>query len=226
MKLLLLSFFSLLALGSFSQTWTDSLKTARNLYQSGDYSKALKYYESLDHSKPANIDLSNEIGQTAYKSGNIDLAKEKFEAGLNNKKNKFDKAKSYHNLGNTKMGEKDYQGAVNYYKEALRNNPDDEDTRYNLSEAIRKLQKNDQDKQNNQDNQSKNKQNDDKNKSNNDQSQNKNKPSNNQNKQQNPADKPNNSVERLLDQLNKKDAANNRKYDKNKGGMISNTKDW
>jgi Ca-activated chloride channel family protein len=226
MKFLLLSFFSLLFFVSNAQTWTDSLLKARQLYKSGDYENALKYYNNLDKSKPENIDLSNEIGQAAYKSGDLESAQEKFENGLNNKKSKEDKAKSYHNLGNSKMSKKEYQAAVNFYKEALRNNPNDEETRYNLSEAIRKLQKNDQNNNNNQDNQSNNNQNDDKNKSNKDQSQNQNNPPNTQNSQQNPAEKPNNSVERLLDQLNKKDAANNRKYDKNKGGMISNTKDW
>jgi tetratricopeptide (TPR) repeat protein len=222
-------FFGLLVFISNGQTWSDSLKIARQLYKSGDYENALNYYNSLDKSKPANIDLSSEIGQAAYKSGDVESAKQKFEEGLNNKNSKADKAKSYHNLGNSMMSKKDYKAAVDYYKEALRNNPSDEETRYNLSEAIRNLQQNDKNNKNNQDNQdnqSNNNQNEDKNKNNNDQSQNQNNPSNNQKDQQNPADKPNNSVERLLDQLNKKDAANNRKYDKNKGGMMSNTKDW
>ncbi len=225
MKFLLLSFFSLVFFISNAQTWTDSLLKARQLYKSGDYETALKFYNNLEKSKPANIDLSSELGQTLYKSGDVESAQKKFENGLNNKESKVDKAKSYHNLGNSMMSKKDFQAAVNYYKEALRNNPSDEETRYNLSEAIRKLQKNNQNN-NNQDNQSNNNQKDDKNKSNKDQSQNQNNPPNKQNNQQNPAEKPNNSVERLLDQLNKKDAANNRKYDKNKGGMISNTKDW
>jgi tetratricopeptide (TPR) repeat protein len=219
-----------MTLGSFSQTWLDSLNFARKLYKSGDYTNALKYYDSIDKSKPANVYLDNEIGQTAYKLGNNELAKEKFEAGLNNKSNKIDKAKSYHNLGNTMMGLKDYQGAVNSYKEALRNNPNDSETRYNLSEAIRKLQKNNPNNPNNpnnQDNQSDNNQkNDDKKNNNKDKSKDQNNQSKNQKNQQNPAEKPNNSVERLLDQLNKKDAANNRKFEKKRDGMMSNTKDW
>ena len=222
-----------MTLGSFSQTWLDSLNFARKLYKSGDYTNALKYYDSIDKSKPANVYLDNEIGQTAYKLGNNELAKEKFEAGLNNKSNKIDKAKSYHNLGNTMMGLKDYQGAVNSYKEALRNNPNDSETRYNLSEAIRKLQKNNPNNpnnpnnQDNQDNQSDNNQkNDDKKNNTKDKSKDQNNQSKNQKNQQNPAEKPNNSVERLLDQLNKKDAANNRKFEKKRDGMMSNTKDW
>jgi predicted Zn-dependent protease len=57
-----------------------------------------------------------------------------------------------HNLGNTRMKKKDYSGAIEAYKDALRNNPNDQETQYNLSEAIRQ-KKQQEDKKNNQQNQ-------------------------------------------------------------------------
>ena len=48
---------------------------------------------------------------------------------------KPDKHKAFHNLGNTFMNEKKYQEAVESYKSALRNNPKDDETRYNLALA-------------------------------------------------------------------------------------------
>ncbi len=48
---------------------------------------------------------------------------------------KPDKHKAFHNLGNTYMNEKKYQEAVESYKSALRNNPKDDETRYNLALA-------------------------------------------------------------------------------------------
>jgi len=48
---------------------------------------------------------------------------------------KTNKHKSFHNLGNTYMNEKKYQEAVESYKNALRNNPKDDETRYNLALA-------------------------------------------------------------------------------------------
>ncbi len=48
---------------------------------------------------------------------------------------KADKHKAFHNLGNTFMNEKKYQEAVEAYKNALRNNPKDDETRYNLALA-------------------------------------------------------------------------------------------
>jgi len=53
---------------------------------------------------------------------------------------KADKHKSFHNLGNTYMNEKKYQEAVESYKNALRNNPTDEETRYNLALAKEMLE--------------------------------------------------------------------------------------
>ncbi|MCH2489775.1 MAG: tetratricopeptide repeat protein [Flavobacteriales bacterium] len=69
------------------------------------------------------------------------------------------KHKAFHNLGNTFMNEKKYQEAVEAYKNALRNDPTDDETRYNLALAKKLLeeeQKNgggdDGDKEQNKDN--------------------------------------------------------------------------
>lgn len=53
---------------------------------------------------------------------------------------KADKHKAFHNLGNTYMNEKKYQEAVEAYKNALRNNTKDEETRYNLALAKEMLE--------------------------------------------------------------------------------------
>src|SRR5690606_11862131 len=51
-----------------------------------------------------------------------------------------EKHKIYHNLGNVFMNEKQYRAAVEAYKNALRNNPKDEETRYNLALAKKMLE--------------------------------------------------------------------------------------
>jgi len=62
---------------------------------------------------------------------------------------KPDKHKAYHNMGNVFMKRKEYEKAVEAYKEALRNNPNDEETRYNLALAKEMLKKEqDEQKQN------------------------------------------------------------------------------
>lgn len=64
---------------------------------------------------------------------------------------KKSKHKAYHNMGNVFMKRKEYSKAVEGYKEALRNDPTDEETRYNLALAKEMLKK-EQDEQKNDEN--------------------------------------------------------------------------
>ncbi|WP_363299153.1 tetratricopeptide repeat protein [Altibacter sp.] len=54
--------------------------------------------------------------------------------------NKPEKHKAFHNLGNTFMNAKQYKEAVEAYKNALRNNPTDDETRYNFALAKKMLE--------------------------------------------------------------------------------------
>lgn len=231
-----------------AQEWRDSLNVARDAYKKQDYGKALKYYESAQKKAPSNVDLSDEMAQSAYKAREFEKAEKIYQQSSASKKTKNDKARSYHNMGNARMKKKDYQGAVDSYKEALRNNPNDEQTRYNLSEAIRRL-KDDQKKNNNEnkDKDKQNPQNDKDNQGNSKDNQNKgNKPNdkkgnndkqqknsgkdgqNDQNDQGKSSTLPNKSVERMLDKLMKAEAETKRKMGGSKQEESSTTsgKDW
>ena len=142
MKQFLVLLLVSISTASFAQvddSWRDSLVVARKAYEKKDYVKALKYYESAQRKAPDNIDLSDEMGQTAYRMREFERAEKIYQQGSNSKKSKQERADAMHNLGNAQMKQKNYQGAVDSYKEALRNNPKDNQTRYNLSEAIRKI---------------------------------------------------------------------------------------
>lgn len=56
-------------------------------------------------------------------------------------KTKTEKHKAFHNLGNALYQQKNFKGAVEAYKNALRNNPTDEETRYNLQLAKKEEEK-------------------------------------------------------------------------------------
>jgi Ca-activated chloride channel family protein len=231
-------FFLFIALGSYSQEWRDSLKVARDAYKKQEFPKALKYYQSAQKNAPTNIDLSDEMGQSAYKAREFEKAEKIYQQSAASKKDATSKAKSYHNMGNSRMQSKDYNGAIDAYKEALRNNPKDEQTRYNLSEAIRRLKdeqkKNPNQKENDQKNQNQNK-NNNQNKSGSQEKQNKQPPSPSQSKRNqdksgngNQSKLPNKTVERMLDNLMKAEAATKRKINGNGTGGSTTTsgKDW
>ncbi len=78
---------------------------------------------------------------TAYYNKDMNVtAMNRFKQAAAVADTKANKHKAFHNLGNTYMNEKKYQEAVDSYKNALRNNPTDEETRYNLALAKEMLE--------------------------------------------------------------------------------------
>ena len=152
MKSIIVVLFTVFAFQGFAQQWVDSLKVARTAYKNKEYDKANRYYRSAQNLAPKDVDLSEEIAQSTYRSRDFDNAEKVYQQAASEKKDKLEKAKMQHNLGNTRMKKKDYSGAIEAYKDALRNNPNDQETQYNLSEAIRQ-KKQQEDKKNNQQNQ-------------------------------------------------------------------------
>lgn len=100
--------------------------------------------------------------------------------------NKIRRAKSFHNMGVIMQNHQEFAKAIECYKMALRNNPRDNETRYNLALCQHQLKN-----QKNQQNQNKNKSGNDKNnkdkqnKKNKDQNKDQDKQKNNQNKDKN-----------------------------------------
>ena len=85
---------------------------------------------------------SYNLGTTIYKQNQPLESKYQFEKAIKQAKTKSEKHEAFHNLGNTMMKEKDYSNAVEAYKNALRNNPSDEETRYNYALAKKMLKDN------------------------------------------------------------------------------------
>ncbi len=131
-----------------SQEWRDSLDAARKAYKEEKYLDALRYYKSAQKNAPENIEFSDEIGQTAYKARQFDIAEKIYRQNASNKLSKQEKANNWHNAGNALMKKQNYSDAVEAYKESLRLNPADEETRYNLSEAIRQIKQAEKKQQN------------------------------------------------------------------------------
>lgn len=252
MRIVFFIAFIIFAQFAFGQTWRDSLNYARSAYKKGEYKEALRYYESAQKNAPKEVDLSDEMAQSAYKAREFERAEKIYQQSAASKKNQAEKSKAYHNLGNSRMKKKDYQGAIESYKEALKNDPKNDKTRYNLSEAIRRLKeeeqkqdknKNKQDKnqqnqdQQNQDKQNQNQQNSNPDKQNQGEKQNQGKnqeknQQNNKNSQGKNSEKsnglPNKAVNRLLDELTKAEALTKRKIGGNEKGSTNTKsgKDW
>ena len=222
MKYTALFFLIFLSNQFFAQSWKDSLIDARKLYQNKEYVKAYDKYNRILKIVPKNIDISEEVAQAAYKAEKFDLAEENYIKKVNQKGIK-PKSSTYHNLGNAQMKQKNYQGAIDSYKKALKINPNDEETRYNLSEAIRKLkQQQNNNKEEDNKNQDKNQQNQ-QNRQN--QKEEDEKKDDNSNQQSSIS---NNTVDKILDNLSKQEAKTKQKNQEKKKskGSSSSGRDW
>ncbi len=200
---------------SFSQSWRQTLENARNQYAIKNYPAAYKTYQQVAKQLPSNINLNAEIGQAAYKAGDYTKAAQYFSKQKNAVKTK--KARLNHNLGNAYLQQKNYQKAIEAYKNSLRTNPSDEKTRYNLALAMQK--------QNNQQKNNKNKQAPKKDPPKNNQP----KEDNQEKKQPEEADKQlkQNATDRMLDDLMKRELDTKQKHrGKPNKKTNENGKDW
>ena len=149
MKIALTISLALLSFLGMSQDWRDTLGIARDAYKNREYVKALDNYKQAQKGAPDDVDLSDEMAQSAYKAREFEQAEKIYQQNGNSKKTKAEKADNWYNLGNARMKKRDYSGAAEAYKESLRLNPKDEQARYNLSEAIRNIKdQSNKDKQN------------------------------------------------------------------------------
>lgn len=121
------------------------VREGNKLYSQNQFTDAsVAYKKALGNN--SNYDkASYNLGNAMYQNKNFKEAVPQFELSAKTAEDKFTKAEAYHNLGNTMMETKNYQGAVDAYKNSLRNNPNDDETRYNLAVAQKMLDKENQD---------------------------------------------------------------------------------
>ncbi len=228
-KFLLLFAFSVLSVFLYSQDERKYVKEGNKLYEQKKYSSADSMYrKALSKSTDTSYRAQFNLGDALYKQNKFTEAAEKFEMLANKKTDKLTQSKAYHNLGNCHLKERKWEKSIEAYKNALKNNPIDEDSRYNLSYAQKMLvqqQKNDKDKDKNEDD----KKDQDKKEKDNDKQEKENKDKEKPDKQ--PEQKQEISKEdaqRLLDALqqNEKDIQEKLKKQKNKGVKVEVDKDW
>lgn len=108
----------------------------------------VNYRKALETNPKSTVSMYN-LGNTLFQQKKSKDAMEQYVAATKIEKDKDKLAHIYHNMGVILQSEKDYAKAVEAYKMALRNNPKDDETRYNLALAQKMLkdqQQNQQDK--------------------------------------------------------------------------------
>jgi tetratricopeptide (TPR) repeat protein len=126
----------------FSQNNDENLYEGNESYQTKKYTFAEKEYRTSAGLNKKNATASYNLGNSIYEQKQYGEAQQKFIKAAKIAKTKEEKHKAFHNLGNTFLLDKNYAAAEEAYKNALRNNPYDEETRYNYALAKQKNQEN------------------------------------------------------------------------------------
>ena len=127
----------------FSQEKDKNLFNGNQSFTDKKYSDAEQEYRVTQSKKsPKKAVAGYNLGNSIYRQNQQGESQIKYIQALETAKTKTEKHRIYHNLGNTFMLEKNYEAAAEAYKNALRNNPFDEETRYNYALAKKKKKEN------------------------------------------------------------------------------------
>ena len=146
----------------------DYIRKGNRLFNDSVFVDAeVNYRKALEVNPKSTVSMYN-LGNTLSQQQKFQDAMEQYVAAGKIEKDKMKLAHIYHNMGVLFQAGKDYAKAVEAYKMSLRNNPADDETRYNLALAQKMLkdqqQNQDQNQDQNKDQQQKQDQQQDKNK--------------------------------------------------------------
>ena len=155
MKLRLLTVgFLLVPLVALSQKEVrQQLNTGNKEYKQEKFTEAEISYRKALEANARSTDAAYNLGNALYKQGKFQEAAEQYLAVVNGEKDKEKLHSVWHNIGNIFMNAKDYAKSIDAYKKSLRNNPNDDQTRYNLALAQKLLEDQEQNQDQNQDQQ-------------------------------------------------------------------------
>jgi len=108
---------------------------ANELVSEDDYVEAEMAYREAISKAPSKATGAYNLAHSYYKKGSFDEALFRSQEAANNATTKDEKHRAFHNIGNILMQNKQCKQAVEAYKNALRNNPNDEESRYNYALA-------------------------------------------------------------------------------------------
>jgi len=142
-----------------------------DLYKEQKFSDAEVNFKKSAEKNPESFEAKFNLGDAFYKQQRYDEAIKSFQSAFVNARSDEERAKLFHNVGNSLLKSQKIKESIGAYKEALKLNPNDQETKYNLSYALNMLNNPDQNQQQKDQNKDQNKDKQDQNQQNQDQQQ-------------------------------------------------------
>ena len=145
-------FLLMITVSTFAQTDRQYLRQGNKQFNAGDYANAEVSYRKALEKNPRNPQAIYNLGNALMAQKKDSASIEQFQNAAKLETNPLRKYQSFHNIGVICQSHKMYGEAIEAYKSALRLNPDDDETRYNLVLCKHQKQKQDKNKQDQQQN--------------------------------------------------------------------------
>lgn len=139
----------LLSIATMAQADRQFIRTGNRYYRLQNFAKAEAEYRKAVAVNGENAQALYNLGCALMMQQKDSIAVEQFQKAGSLEKSALRKAKVYHNIGVVCQAHRIYGDAIKAYEESLRNNPSDDETRYNLA-LCKRLQKNQKKNQQNQ----------------------------------------------------------------------------
>lgn len=124
---------------SAQKSYREYLRSGNKLYADSLFDKAeVEYRKALELDPDGSQALFN-LGNSLLYQDKAQDAMDQYMMAEKRESEKSNLAQIHHNMGVICQASKDYARAVEFYKQALRENPTDHETRYNLAVAMKQL---------------------------------------------------------------------------------------
>lgn len=150
-------------LSSLAQSERKITRNGNSDYETGNFVDAEINYKKAIQKNPNLMEAQFNLGDALAKQERYDEALASFDLVSSSSNDPSLRANALHNKGNVLLSKQDLQGATEAYKEALRINPKDEETRYNYAYTKKLLEQQQEQQEQNKDNQNQEQNQDDQN---------------------------------------------------------------
>ena len=133
LKYLILTMILLLANFSFAQSSKSLINEGVDLYKEGKYPEAEVNFKKGVEKESDTFEGHFNLGDTFYKQGRYDEALQSFQNAYKMTEDEYRKSKALHNIGNSLLKKQKFKESIGAYSESLKLDPDDLETKYNLS---------------------------------------------------------------------------------------------
>ncbi|MGN0068797.1 MAG: tetratricopeptide repeat protein [Prevotella sp.] len=208
-KYLVLVIITMSSLSTYAQSDRQYIRKGNRFFRKQDFPKAEAEYRKALDMNARNVQAMYNLGCAMAAQQKDSAAVVQYENAGKLETSKLRKARIYHNLGTICQKHQMFSEAIEAYKESLRNNPADNETRYNLA-LCKRQEKKDSQNQSGKDDKNENK--DQNGKNQNRQEKDKQQQNNQQNKQQEKMSKEN--AEQLLNAAMQEEKATQQRLNK------------